>query len=476
MPEITKIFGAPGCGKTTKLMDILEKELETHTPDKIAYVTFTRQGASEGLNRALAKFPQYKKKDFDYVRTIHSLCFKVLGVSKYDILAHKDYKIFSDKMNMHFVGYYTEEFYHNDDRYLFLYFLKHNNYPMYVQMRDALDENVMRLKYVAHNFVRYKKYIKKLDFTDLLEKVVAKNITLDVDVAIIDEAQDLTTLQWKVCQTLFKNAEHIYIAGDDDQAIYEWTGADVPYFLNIEGEKIILDKSWRLKSNILSFVKNISAQITNRVDKDFDPCEEGGDVLFYNNLKDFQFNPNETYFCLSRNNYFLRRFEEELRKQKLFYSRKGKPSITPDMVHAINNYKKLQEGVLDVKERIRVKKMLKKDVTDYKNTEWYNAIDAKEDDIAYYRQLIANGTDVSGTPKINVSTIHGVKGGEADNVILMLDVTRTVYNQLKKMSDSELRCLYVGCTRAKKALHIVYSQSKFGYDKLLRSIEYDTTL
>ena len=42
----------------------------------------------------------------------------------------------------------------------------------------------------------------------------------------------------------------------------------------------------------------------------------------------------------------------------------------------------------------------------------------------YLRSMLANGEDLSKTPRIKVSTIHGAKGGEATNVVLFLNQTK----------------------------------------------------
>ena len=51
-------------------------------------------------------------------------------------------------------------------------------------------------------------------------------------------------------------------------------------------------------------------------------------------------------------------------------------------------------------------------------------------------------------PRIRVSTIHKAKGGEADNVALLLDSTKACTEQWDQ--DPEYRVFYVGMTRAKK--------------------------
>lgn len=463
------IFGAPGCGKTRYLMDVLEKELNEVEPERIAFVSFTKKGAEEGMQRAKEQF-KYQDKSFKYFRTIHSICFRELRISRYDMMSNKDYRAFSEAMGMRFVGYYTEEFFHSDDRYLHMILLRKNNPVQYEQTIQDMDLDMNLLKNIELNYERYKKQFKKYDFTDLLLKIYQYEMDLDIDVAIIDEAQDLTTLQWKTCEMLFRKAKRVYIAGDDDQAIYEWTGADVNYFLNVEGQRTILHKSWRLKKNLLDFSKRITALIDKRVDKDFAPLEDGGNIYYHNNIETVKFKDDETYYCLARNNYHLREYSKELMDRAKVFSHKGKISVSPSLVRAINNFELYKTGLLDEDEAIYVKKYLRKDIRNINTLAWYDALAVTPEEAIYYKKLIDNNADISN-PKILISTIHGVKGGEADNVVLMLDVSRTVYKHLDSFTDSELRCLYVACTRAKTNLHIVYASTRYSYEEIFKAIE-----
>ena len=79
MNNVKVIYGPPGAGKTTRLMEILKEELKTNAPDKIAFVSFTKKGAYEGRDRAIAEFG-YKKEDFPFFRTLHSIAFRALNV------------------------------------------------------------------------------------------------------------------------------------------------------------------------------------------------------------------------------------------------------------------------------------------------------------------------------------------------------------------------------------------------------------
>ena len=80
----------------------------------------------------------------------------------------------------------------------------------------------------------------RLDFTDMVKKFIDDAGNLPIKVLMVDEAQDLTPLQWDMVVKIAKNVWRVYIAGDDDQAIYEWNGAEVEYFQSFPGRNIIL--------------------------------------------------------------------------------------------------------------------------------------------------------------------------------------------------------------------------------------------
>ena len=67
----------------------------------------------------------------------------------------------------------------------------------------------------------------------------------------------------------------------------------------------------------------------------------------------------------------------------------------------------------------------------------------------------SNGEQLNKAPRILLSTIHGVKGGEAQNVVLLTDLSRNTYKSYEKNPDDENRLFYVGATRTKEHLHII---------------------
>lgn len=468
MNNIQMIFGAPGCGKTTTLMNILEQELKENDPDKIAFVSFTKKGSYEGRDRAMRRFG-YKEADFPYFRTLHSIAFRELGLSKYDVINSKNYKEFSRALGMHFVGYYTEDLVNNDDKYLFFESLRKNNIDRAIAMQDSLEPR--KIKLVEHNYDRYKKHAGVKDFDDMILEFIERGQTIPVDVAIIDEAQDLTSLQWEFCELAFRDCKKVYIAGDDDQAIYEWSGADVKYFLSLtKGSNVrILDKSYRLKKNILDFSKDITRRIKYRIDKQFSPVSEGGSIMFHNSVEDIEINSEQTYYFLSRNNYFLPKIKDYISRQGLTYWYKNKYSINHNILKAIIRYEQYRKNN-DLEALMRDVIVQDNLRPDFKYLlPWYDVFNMDIDELNYYRRLFKNKAEAD--PKqcnVTISTIHGVKGGEADNVIIPMDITRNVSNAMDINMEAELRCLYVAFTRAKTNLHIVHASGKYSYNNIIK--------
>ena len=76
----TTIFGPPGTGKTTRLIEIVQQELDSGTPpERIAVVSFSRKAAEEARERAAVKL-NMDVEQMVWFRTLHSFAFQMLSL------------------------------------------------------------------------------------------------------------------------------------------------------------------------------------------------------------------------------------------------------------------------------------------------------------------------------------------------------------------------------------------------------------
>ena len=258
-------------------------------------------------------------------------------------------------------------------------------------------------------------------------------------------------IQWDIVKKLEKNSKRSIIAGDDDQAIYKWNGADADSFINLEGEKVILQQSYRVPQKIFNVANNIIKKVKNRVEKNWVPKEDLGEVKYHWEIDRVDLSQGE-WLILARTNLFLEKIAYYLDQNDFYFQRRNSTPRVKNIYSLIENWNKLREGIplhyndykkitnkmsknVDLKS---MKHMSKEDFYDMDtlkekyglktDEEWYIAFDDLGDhEISKIQKLIKNGEDLSKDPRIKISTIHGVKGNERDNVVLITDLSNAAY-------------------------------------------------
>lgn len=231
----TLVLGMPGTGKTERLLLVMESALRRGVPpERIGFCTFTKGAADVAKARACEKFG-LQPHDFPNVRTLHSLCFRELGLRRRDVLGEEHLSELADITGELNDGRDADPdapaTRMNADTLMTL-----DGYARATcrTLRQAWDDHGglldwWRVLRFSEALRLYKADKGLIDFTDMLSKYLDMGRPIQVDVGIIDEAQDLTLLQWRVAMRAFENAQELWAAGDDDQCQPAGTMVLTPY-------------------------------------------------------------------------------------------------------------------------------------------------------------------------------------------------------------------------------------------------------
>lgn len=512
-----RLFGPPGTGKTTYLgRQINEVYLrqDGYPPSSIYVSSFTKAAAKEILSRN-EFIPEQN------VGTLHALCFRLLDRPR---IAETKTREFDEWVN--------------DKSFQF-------DSNISVDMDNPLEEKLeiknrangsqylaeinLRRNQLIHESeweIGYQRFYKKwrewkeetgyVDFTDLLEYAADNELRLpNLQVFIVDEAQDMTPLHWKLARMWGESAEKFLVAGDDDQAIYDWAGAKVEKFLegSTEENSKVLTQSHRIPRAVHELSQAWIKNVIRRKAKEFKPLDERGSVHFgkstfrdlLDSFEDYVSScveRSETVMVLASANQFLQPVLDKLRNIGVPFhniyrrnngawnplSRRSKTIHSADRLASFLShprtvsdvglwaeciYKKLYDTSI-----IEGMKLHPKDteVLDEDFDPIFGDLSesfATDDVDALERALLAKYAsgfeyplsifrrrrmreDLISQPLVTVGTIHSVKGGEADHVIVIPDLPAPAYaDWIRGNRDSIYRLFYVAFTRARKSLTIL---------------------
>jgi DNA helicase-2/ATP-dependent DNA helicase PcrA len=315
--EVVRLFGGPGSGKTTALLDRVEKLLEQEDVDvrDVLVVSYTRAAAAEVRERLAERLDTTPRALRGNVCTMHAKAYDLLNLSRGDVVGESDKEEFCDDYGIDFEDEYegsrrrsarsttlgnkviaTSQWLQRTCRDVgdwydvpFKWDSENVRLPPEIDDRAQVgnkytptwpsDDDRLDVPEAIRAWRSWKGSHDLVGFADMLERVKQRSLLPNVDYLVIDEFQDITTLQYDVYAEWRPHMKRVLIAGDDDQVVYAWQGADPDLLLEEDvDEDVVLPNSYRLPSRILNAVNREVSHIEKRQEKDLEPRKEGGTV------------------------------------------------------------------------------------------------------------------------------------------------------------------------------------------------------
>ncbi|WP_229110749.1 UvrD-helicase domain-containing protein [Halapricum desulfuricans] len=528
-PQVVRLFGGPGSGKTTALLDRVEELLEDGDVDvrDVLVVSYTRAAAAEIRDRLAERLDVSPRALKGNVSTMHAKAYELLNLSRGDVVGEDDKQEFCESYGLEFEDEYegsrrrsarsttignkiiaTSQWLQRTRREVAdWYDVPFKWDEETVRLPPEIDDNAQTgNKYTPtwpsdddridvpeaiRAWRSYKGEQGLVGFADMLERVKQRSLLPNVDYLIIDEFQDITTLQYDVYEEWKPHMQKILIAGDDDQVVYAWQGADPDLLLDEDvTDDEILPNSYRLPSRILNVVDREVSHIDKRQEKDLNPRKEGGTVeavsgpsmldLARNVKATIEEDEDGTAMVLFRARYQMFQFIDEfidegipfkcLTDQRMWTDRltqyvRGIEALSADEQLTALQARRLADMLADsafgTGERDDLFDAID-EITDDKETDDLQEIYVEPDLINEYVPFAPDpvaaadmlrkvtsfqersvdayfGGDYEGMDpdRLRLGTIHSAKGREADHVFVATDLTEKVVEQMAATVEQE---------------------------------------
>lgn len=258
-------IAGPGSGKTlvlTKRISYLIRERGVQ-PDNILVVTFTRDAAMSMKQRFMKECDVRPVPAFG---TFHSVFFNILRkegqISATDIISgRRALAILSHAVSECGIRPFNDNFYPALIRTVSYYkncgILDENIFPS-----DITTDDVRKIIATYDRSLREGGFY---DFDDILSRTLEyfndhpdrlKAWQDRFKYILVDEAQDMNSLQYRLITEIASPRDNLFLVGDDDQAIYGFRGSDPQFLLDFtndhkSSQTIVLNSNYRCDTDIV---------------------------------------------------------------------------------------------------------------------------------------------------------------------------------------------------------------------------------
>ena len=246
--------------------------------------------ANENINKEQVKIM------FPYFSTLHSLAYRRLQLQQSQIMDDNDYAELSRLTGHEYVNKMRKgngvdiSMPTAKSEYQDIINLAYAKYPDDEDRLHKVFRETTLNNYGARNMIeqmdldlrKFKEDRDKYEYVDYFVNFIKHKNAPQLKYLFIDEAQDLSAQQWQVVDMLQQEsgALETYVAGDDDQAIFRWAGADIEHFIRMakdENNTIIpLTQSYRIPVSVHTLATKLAQSISQRIPKEYKPRDEEG--------------------------------------------------------------------------------------------------------------------------------------------------------------------------------------------------------
>jgi len=434
-------------------------------------LSFSRAGAAELAGRIADKVN---------IGTIHSLCYRMAGLSRSRVIDNRKLKEYTEysgieiKLDRMTEDGSMEELTEGEAAYTIHALARARcEDPLYTySYQKNPPKNPIWFKYFVQTFEMWKDTYGYVDFNDMLLLGERRADDFEADLLVVDEAQDLSEQQWRVVRKLAARSANFIVAGDDDQAIFAWAGADAGGMARFgrehAEEQVVLSQSHRLPANIKKAAEALIMRVADRVEKPFASSDEPGIVTTADRVISAVDADRDT-LILFRNHSLRKEFERDLIDSKVPYTTlNGRPGPLNSPMAALVRQLETVPGLEFVDRGISWgldRWFRNRDLDMFSNggltvAQLVQRAQYDSTVLNYLIDLMQKYGPISKLkPKVRLSSIHGSKGREADHVILINGTTQNSLEAWEHDTANEIRVWYVGMTRAKTELTIVEAEN-----------------
>lgn len=267
------VLAGPGSGKTSVIVERTAYMInEGKIPaSSILVVTFSRAAATEMKERFL-KFVGQNRSEVTF-GTFHGIFYGILKaayhLSAANILSEEEKFSILREMTEKYGQEMAQEGDFIEEVAREISVVKGNCISPEHYYASCCSDEIFRD--IFHGYKQALKAKRKLDFDDMIlccyelfsqRSDILKAWQKKFVYILVDEFQDINSLQYKILQMLAAPANNLFIVGDDDQSIYHFRGARPEIMLNFTrdypgAETVLLDVNYRCSGNILKTAMNV---------------------------------------------------------------------------------------------------------------------------------------------------------------------------------------------------------------------------